>query len=163
MNSAAPSRAAVATALAVVTTSLVLGAASPASAATAKSKALTTAAAQKGDAYEYGATGPDRFDCSGLTQYAYKKAGKSIPRVAQAQYSASKQISWRSRQKGDLVAIGSNKRDIEHVGLYAGYWSGASWYWHAPKPGQKVQLSKIKYSIYSGVSAYYGQFNGQAR
>lgn len=163
MNSAAPSRAAVATALATVTVSLVLGAASPASAATAKSKALSVAADQEGDWYLYGATGPDRFDCSGLTQFAYKKAGKSIPRVTQAQYNASKHVSWTSRQKGDLVAIGKSKSRIEHVGLYAGYWNGASWYWHAPKPGQRVQLSKIKSSLYRGASAYYGQFNGQAK
>lgn len=158
MNSVCtPRPALIAVALSAVTASVLVSTATPASATTTKQKALSVAAAQKGDPYQYGATGPNRFDCSGLTQYAYKHAGRSIPRVAQAQYNVGHHISWKSRQKGDLVAIGTRPGNIFHIGLYAGYWSGRSWYWHAPKTGQNVKLASIKSSLYSGVHAYYAE------
>lgn len=77
------------------------GAASEAQAATTHAnKALSVAASKKGAPYRYGSTGPSRFDCSGLTLYAYKKAGKSLPRTAQQQYNKTRHISASSRQRG---------------------------------------------------------------
>jgi len=101
-------------------------------------KALSVAKAQKGDRYQWGGTGPSRFDCSGLTLYSYKKAGKKLPRTAQQQYNKSKKVSAKSRKPGDLVFFGGS-RSIYHVGIYAG--SGKIW--HAPKPGTRVRLEKI--------------------
>src|SRR5690348_3159590 len=50
-------------------------------------KAVAVAKKQVGDPYRYGATGPGSFDCSGLVQYAWKKAGVKLPRVAASQFA----------------------------------------------------------------------------
>ncbi|MET8977274.1 C40 family peptidase [Streptomyces sp. NPDC004539] len=126
-------------ALAAVGGSVVVpGVASGAEAATPATKALQVAASKKGAPYKYGATGPHRFDCSGLTQYAFKKAGKSLPRTTTQQYNKTKHISASSRQKGDLVFFHSGS-NVYHVGIYA----GAGKVWHSPKTGDVVRLQKI--------------------
>ncbi|NBM17688.1 C40 family peptidase [Streptomyces sp. GC420] len=119
-------------------TILAPGAATEAEAATAAAKALNVAAAKKGSPYKYGATGPYRFDCSGLTLYSYKKAGKSLPRTAQQQYNKTRHISSSNRKKGDLVFFHSGS-SVYHVGIYAG--NGKIW--HSPKTGEVVKLQKI--------------------
>ncbi|MFF0447317.1 C40 family peptidase [Streptomyces sp. NPDC004609] len=118
---------------------LVPGGTSEAQAATAHAgKALQIAASKKGAPYKYGATGPSRFDCSGLTLYSYKKAGKKLPRTAQQQYNSTRKVSASSRQVGDLVFFHSGKR-VYHVGIYA----GKGKIWHSPKTGSWVKLDKI--------------------
>ncbi|WP_328859891.1 C40 family peptidase [Streptomyces sp. NBC_00306] len=118
---------------------LVPGASSEACAATTHAgKALKVAASKKGAPYKYGAMGPSRFDCSGLTLYSYKKAGKKLPRTAQQQYNKTRHIKASSRQVGDLVFFHSG-RSVYHVGIYAG--SGKIW--HSPKTGSWVKLEKI--------------------
>lgn len=158
MNSAPACRPALIAALGAVTTSLILGTASPAEAApTLKQKALNVAKAQKGDPYQYGAEGPDRFDCSGLTYYSYRKAGKKITRTAQAQYNNSRHISAKSRKPGDLIFI-ANRYGVYHAGFYAGFWDGHGWMLDAPKPGRTVGYHQIHY--YTDGSAnwsYYGE------
>ncbi|MFE7130198.1 C40 family peptidase [Streptomyces sp. NPDC057638] len=101
-------------------------------------KALKIAASKKGSPYKYGAVGPHRFDCSGLTLYSYKKAGKRLPRTAQQQYNSSRKISSKSRRVGDLVFFHS-RRGVYHVGIYA----GKGKIWHSPKRGSWVKLDKI--------------------
>lgn len=123
-----------------------------AEAATVSQKALSIAAAQKGDPYQYGAEGPKRFDCSGLTWYSFRHAGKSIPRVAQDQYNKSRKIRARDRKPGDLVFFGGS-RSIYHVGIYAGWKNGKGWIWHAPKPGRRVEKVPLWTS-----SVRYGRF-----
>jgi cell wall-associated NlpC family hydrolase len=66
--------------------------------------------------YKYGADGPDGYDCSGLTSAAWRKAGKSLPHNAAAQYSATSRISRSELKPGDLVFY----RSLGHVGLYVG-------------------------------------------
>ncbi|AXG76656.1 C40 family peptidase [Streptomyces paludis] len=114
------------------------GAAPEAQAATHAVKALKVAASKKGAPYKYGATGPSRFDCSGLTVYSFKKAGKKLPRTAQQQYNKTSHISSAKRRKGDLVFFHSGS-NVYHVGIYAG--SGKIW--HSPKTGAVVRLEKI--------------------
>ncbi|MES4905490.1 MULTISPECIES: C40 family peptidase [unclassified Streptomyces] len=109
-----------------------------AAAASAAAKALQVAASKKGAPYTYGAAGPSRFDCSGLTQYAYKRAGKRLPRTASAQYNRTRHIKAASRHGGDLVFFHSGG-SVYHVGLYA----GRGRIWHAPKPGTVVRLERI--------------------
>jgi cell wall-associated NlpC family hydrolase len=93
-------------------------AAAPAVAASAAAqKAVDTALAQRGDMYLYGATGPDRFDCSGLTSFAYKAAGVSIPRTSKAQSTFGTPVSMGNLQPGDLVFFYS---PVSHVGMYIG-------------------------------------------
>jgi cell wall-associated NlpC family hydrolase len=97
-------------------------------------KAVRVAAAQKGIRYRYGGTSPKTgFDCSGLTSYAYAKAGKRIPRTAQQQYRAAKRVARRYARPGDLVFF-HHGSSIYHVALYA----GGGRIWHAPKPGKRV-------------------------
>lgn len=69
--------------------------------------------------YVYGGTTPRGFDCSGLTQYVYRKQGIRIPRTAQAQRGAMRRISRASARPGDLVFFHSG-RSVYHVGIYAG-------------------------------------------
>ena len=83
----------------------------------AAQKAVDTALAQRGDMYLYGATGPDRFDCSGLTSFAYKAAGVSIPRTSKAQSTFGTPVSKANLQPGDLVFFYS---PVSHVGMYIG-------------------------------------------
>ncbi|MFI9822773.1 C40 family peptidase [Streptomyces sp. NPDC052013] len=125
--------------LAAVGGSIVIpGAASEASAASLGTKALKIAASKKGAPYQWGATGPYRFDCSGLTLYSFKKAGKKLPRTAAQQYNRTRHISASNRRAGDLVFFHSG-RSIYHVGIYA----GKGKIWHAPKTGDVVRLQKI--------------------
>ncbi|MEG3628084.1 C40 family peptidase [Streptomyces poriticola] len=117
---------------------VVPGAASEASAAAVATRALQVAASKKGSPYQYGATGPYRFDCSGLTLYSFKKAGKRLPRTAAQQYNRTRPVSVRHRKAGDLVFFHSG-RSVYHVGIYA----GKGRIWHAPKTGDVVRLQKI--------------------
>ncbi|MET8246878.1 C40 family peptidase [Streptomyces sp. NPDC005202] len=117
---------------------VVPGVASDAAAATLATKALKIAASKEGAPYRWGATGPRRFDCSGLTLYSFKKAGKKLPRTAAQQYNRTRHISARHRQAGDLVFFHSGSY-VYHVGIYA----GKGRIWHAPKTGDVVKLQKI--------------------
>ncbi|MEU3187664.1 C40 family peptidase [Streptomyces sp. NPDC006923] len=112
-------------------------------------KALRIAASKQGSPYQYGATGPHRFDCSGLTLYSFKRVGKRLPRTAQQQYNRTRHISPSHRRKGDLVFFhyGSN---IYHVGIYA----GRGKIWHSPKTGAVVRLERIW-----SRSVWYGRVN----
>ncbi|MFC5853540.1 C40 family peptidase [Streptomyces chlorus] len=125
--------------LAAVGGSIVLpGTASEAAAATPAAKALKIAASKQGAPYRWGATGPSRFDCSGLTLYSFKKAGKQLPRTAAQQYNKTRHISASNRKAGDLVFFHSGQ-NVYHVGIYA----GRGKLWHAPKTGDVVRLQKI--------------------
>ena len=88
---------------------------------------LAIAAAQSGDRYAYGGTGPDSFDCSGFTQYVFGKVGISLPHSSGAQRSMARRIS--SPQPGDLVFVhNGGGGSVSHVAIYAGggYWYEAS-------------------------------------
>src|SRR5687767_12506754 len=101
-----------------VTTSAV--AAAPAAASSrAAQKAVDTALAQRGDMYLYGATGPDRFDCSGLTSFAYKAAGITIPRTSKAQASFDSPVSHVGMYigNGQMVHSSSAGKPVSVVSL----------------------------------------------
>jgi cell wall-associated NlpC family hydrolase len=94
---------------------------------------------QKGDPYVYGAAGPGRFDCSGLTMYVYKQAaGISMQHLATAQYRKGHRITRAQARPGDLVFMHSG-RDIYHVGIYAGHGNIL----HASRPGTNVKTDPI--------------------
>jgi len=102
-------------------------------------KAVRIAAAQKGKPYRWGGAGPSSFDCSGLVYYVYKKRlHVSLPRTANAQRLKTIRIAKASLRPGDLVFFMSGGRAY-HVGIYAGHGK----IWHSPRPGQRVQLSKL--------------------
>ncbi|MEE4543816.1 C40 family peptidase [Streptomyces sp. V4-01] len=133
--------ASVLTAAAVAVPSLLPGSVQSAEAATLAVKALNVAASKRGAPYQWGATGPYRFDCSGLTLYSFKSAGKALPRTAAAQYNSTRHVTAGSRRVGDLVFFhtGRSGASVYHVGIYAG--SGRIW--HAPRTGARVRLEKI--------------------
>lgn len=79
---------------------------------------LDFARAQIGKPYVWGGTGPDGYDCSGLTQAAWAQAGVSLPRTTYDQVNAGQRVSWENMQPGDLMFFyGASPT---HVGLYAG-------------------------------------------
>ncbi|BCL14940.1 hypothetical protein GCM10017556_26790 [Micromonospora sagamiensis] len=105
--------------------------------------AIRTACAQVGDPYVWGATGPNSFDCSGLTQYAYKAAGIHLTHFTGAQWRETKSISRSEARPGDLVFFFS---DLHHVGLYLG--NGIMV--HAPRAGKPVQVASINHMPVAG-------------
>lgn len=79
------------------------------------------------------------FDCSGLTLYAYAKAGISLPRTAAQQYAASRPVKRENAEIGDLVFYGSSVTSIHHVGIYV----GGGYMIDAPRPGTEVRFSPL--------------------
>ena len=79
--------------------------------------AVNTAKAQLGKPYVYGAAGPNTFDCSGLTMYAWAAGGVMLPHSAAMQYDAIAHVSVSQLQPGDLVFFYT---PIDHVGIYVG-------------------------------------------
>ncbi|MFI6947080.1 NlpC/P60 family protein [Streptomyces sp. NPDC050422] len=98
-----------------------------------------------GKPYVWGATGPSSFDCSGLTQAAYRSAGVSLPRTTYTQIDAGRRISRSELAPGDLVFFYSG---ISHVGLYIG--NGRMI--HAPRPGAPVRVAPIDQMPFAGAT-----------
>lgn len=105
--------------------------------------ALDYAMAQVGDAYVWGAAGPDSFDCSGFTMAAWAQAGVSLPHSSSAQYSSGPAVSRDALQPGDLVFYYS---PISHVGIYIGNGQIV----HASNPSTGVRVDPIDLMPYSG-------------
>ncbi len=103
------------------------------------SSAVHWARTRKGSPYRYGATGPHRFDCSGLTRWAYARVGKSLPHSSAAQVRKVKRV-WHRRnvRRGDLVFF-TSRGSVYHVGIYAGHGR----IWHASVPGTPVKRDRI--------------------
>jgi cell wall-associated NlpC family hydrolase len=113
--------------------------------------AVRWALAQLGDPYRWGATGPDTFDCSGLTSSAYRAAGVSIPRVSRAQWGAGPHVQLANLLPGDLVFFADNPLDpatIHHVGMYIG--NGLMV--HAPHSGDVVRVASVWREGYVGAT-----------
>ena len=94
-------------------------------------KAVAFAYAQLGKPYQWGATGPGSFDCSGLAQAAWAAAGVSIPRTTYAQWAALPHISTSALEPGDLLYFDG----IGHVAIYV----GGGYLIDAPQTGMDVQ------------------------
>ncbi|WP_031477534.1 C40 family peptidase [Streptomyces bicolor] len=112
--------------------------------ATKAEKALAFARSQVGKPYVWGATGPDSYDCSGLTQAAWKAAGVDIPRVTYDQVNAGTTVSLANARPGDLIFFYD---DVTHVGIYI----GNGMMIHAPKPGAYVREESIYYDGESSI------------
>ncbi|GAA3856688.1 NlpC/P60 family protein [Amycolatopsis tucumanensis] len=109
----------------------------------AANDALQAALSKRGSEYEWGATGPSEFDCSGLTSWAYKQAGVSLPRTSRQQYTVGRPVSMSELQPGDLVFFDDGSGDpskIHHVGMYVGSGKMVD----APTEGQLVDVRSAK-------------------
>jgi cell wall-associated NlpC family hydrolase len=104
--------------------------------------AVAWALAQVGTPYVWGGETPGvGFDCSGLTQAAYRVAGVSVPRVAQAQFDAGPALgSGTILEPGDLVFFGGGPENVSHVGLYVGVLNGRTMMVDAPHSGANVRV-----------------------
>lgn len=99
---------------------------------------------QVGKGYAYGATGPYAFDCSGLVQYVYRKAGNTVlPRTTYSQVTLGKKVSLKKLKKGDLLFWGSTSSPY-HVGIYV----GDNEFVHAATPSQGVRKQPISFYFY---------------
>ena len=105
--------------------------------------AVSTARAQLGKPYVYGAAGPDSFDCSGLTMYAWHAGGISLPHSAAMQYDVIPHVAISQLQPGDLVFFGS---PAYHVGIYVGNGQMID----APHTGANVEYDSIYWPDLSG-------------
>jgi cell wall-associated NlpC family hydrolase len=98
--------------------------------------AVRFAKSKLGHPYRWGGTGPWSYDCSGLTQAAYRHAHKWIPRVAAAQQRYG---HWRRHRRiGDLLFRGW---PAHHVGIYVGH----GWAIHAPHTGSTIRYVRASY------------------
>ena len=109
--------------------------------------ALKYALQQVGDVYVWAASGPTRWDCSGLTMRAFQKAKVSLPHSSRVQISYGKSVSSRELKPGDLVFFG---KPISHVAIYMGKGKMV----HAPRPGKRVEV--INFTTMFGSKPFVG-------
>jgi cell wall-associated NlpC family hydrolase len=100
--------------------------------------AIAEAKRQLGKPYQWGAAGPDSYDCSGLTMWAWRAGGVSLPHYSGAQYSSTTHIPMSAIQPGDLIFYESPS---SHVALYI----GGGQIIHAPHEGAVVQYDSLYY------------------
>jgi cell wall-associated NlpC family hydrolase len=100
--------------------------------------AVDTALAQQGKPYVWAGAGPDSFDCSGLTQYAYAAAGISLPHSSSMQSTLGTPVAYADLQPGDLVFFYS---PVSHVGMYIGNGQMV----HAGTTGDVVKVIDLAY------------------
>ncbi|GGU96785.1 hypothetical protein GCM10010260_35500 [Streptomyces filipinensis] len=103
---------------------------------TRAAKAIAFARAQIGKPCVWGATGPDSYDCSSLTQAAWKAAGVTLPRSAHEQALAGASVTLAGIEPGDLVLFFDDDR---HVGLHV----GGGMMVHAPGPGSSIREESV--------------------
>lgn len=97
-----------------------------------------------GKPYVWAASGPNSFDCSGLTMWAYRHVGISLPHSSQAQIGSGSRVSKSNLQPGDLVFFGS---PIHHVAMYVGHGDMIE----APYTGANVRITSLgRRSDYAG-------------
>ena len=113
--------------------------AAPVAAPTAAAQvAVDTALAQLGKPYVWGGAGPNVYDCSGLTQYAYGAAGTYLPHSSRMQSGHGVPVSSANLQPGDLLFFYS---PVSHVGMYIGNGQMV----HAPTSGDVVKVVDLAY------------------
>ena len=106
-------------------------------------QAAVIALRQVGVPYRYGGSTARGFDCSGLTQFAYAKAGVRIPRTTAAQWSDLSPVLADNLRVGDVLFFRIGGK-ISHVGLYL----GRNRFVHAPSSGRKVSVEDLDSDFY---------------
>ncbi|HWB73078.1 MAG TPA: NlpC/P60 family protein [Egibacteraceae bacterium] len=116
--------------------------ASPAPSSRART-AVRAALSQVGKPYRWGAAGPDAYDCSGLSQWAWRQAGVHLPHNSRMQFAATARVARQDWQPGDLLFFGS---PIHHLGIYIGDGQMVE----APYSGNQVRVRSAYRSDYAG-------------
>ena len=98
-------------------TSVTLGEPSPSAPSRGASAAVAAARSMIGVPYAYGGNGPRTFDCSGLTVFAMRAAGVSLPRTSYSQFGVGTAVDRASIQAGDLVFFDTDGSGASHVGI----------------------------------------------
>ncbi len=106
-------------------------------------QAATVALEQVGVPYRYGGSTPNGFDCSGLVQYAYSRAGLNVPRTTGQLWSAAKPVEPQDLAAGDVLFF-SIEGKMSHVGMYL----GERRFVHAPQSGRSVSVASLDAPFY---------------
>jgi cell wall-associated NlpC family hydrolase len=124
----------------------------PPSDASGAEKAVAYAYAQIGKPYQWGADGPDSFDCSGLTMRAWEAGGVSLTHHSVAQANETTRVSYGDLEPGDLIFWSDNgaSSGVYHVALYVG--DGRMI--HAPSTGRNVEIQDV---FYWRTPSFYGR------
>lgn len=104
-------------------------------------RAVSVALHQIGDPYRYGAAGPRAFDCSGLMQYSFRRAGIRIPRTSAAQAHRAHRIPKRRLRRGDLMFF-SHGGHVYHAAMFLRWRKGRAVMVHAPSRGKRVRRDR---------------------
>lgn len=107
------------------------------------SEAVAAAKSKLGTPYQWGGNGPDSYDCSGLTTYAWGSVGVQFPRSSRAQKAALPPVPLEHIEPGDLLFFGS---PVHHVGIYAGDGQMVN----APYTGSHVRMDSIWRDDFAG-------------
>ena len=106
-------------------------------------QAAAIALEQVGVPYRYGGASPGGFDCSGLVQYSYSRAGISVPRTTGQLWGAAKPVEQHNLKAGDLLFF-SIEGKMSHVGMYL----GERRFVHAPQSGRSVSVASLDAPFY---------------
>lgn len=107
-------------------------------------RAAAVALQQVGVPYRYGGSTTSGFDCSGLVQYSYRRAGKTVPRTTGQLWSSTSTVKRNELQAGDLLFFHIDGK-MSHVGMYL----GGQRFVHAPSTGRKVTVASLDSPFYS--------------
>jgi murein DD-endopeptidase len=118
--------------------SLVAGCASIPDPSPAQERATQVALAMVGKPYHFGGSSPATgFDCSGLVQYSFGRAGVRVARSTEQLRRVSKRIPTGNLQRGDLLFFDQAGKDSSHVAIYI----GSDRFVHAPSSGKLVHVA----------------------
>jgi cell wall-associated NlpC family hydrolase len=115
-------------------------------------QAAAIAVDQIGVPYRYGGSNPSGFDCSGLVQYSYSRAGKRVPRTTGQQWSATRTVGRHELRAGDLLFFNIEGK-MSHVGMYV----GDQRFVHAPSSGRTVAVASLESPYYRSAFARAGR------
>jgi cell wall-associated NlpC family hydrolase len=102
-----------------------------------RSEVVNIALSKLGSPYQWAASGPNSFDCSGFTLWVYSRVGVSLPHSSRAQINSGQRVSRDNLEPGDLVFFG--RGTIHHVGIYVGNGN----FVHSPNTGDVVKVSSL--------------------
>lgn len=118
--------------------------ASPVKTLSVGEKAAGVALQQVGVPYRYGGSSTSGFDCSGLVQFSYSRAGKQVARTTAQLWSSTHTVPQDSLRVGDLLFFRISGK-MSHVGMYV----GGRRFVHAPSSGRTVTVASLDSPYYS--------------